>query len=188
MKGRILQGETCSIDAVGAEAQSRAVKAMVFTSRYLQDTHPGLHVFFEPEAVSLPAQGDAPETKMLRLHACLLPEPTAVEKADIVVSRETNPGLTAAEIARTLRARGRQGVVSISGMGPVPMNRALKAIVLARRYMEPHFKAGESVLAGPAIETLQAGADGGEDRVRFLLSCVWGPRAIVSLPNANSEE
>ncbi|CAE8598486.1 unnamed protein product, partial [Polarella glacialis] len=60
-------------------------------------------------------------------------EPTAVEKADIVVSRETNPGLTAAEIARTLRARGRQGVVSISGMGPVPMNRALKAIVLARR-------------------------------------------------------
>merc|ERR1719419_2051661 len=169
------------MDAVGPEAQHKAVKALIMASRYLQDGHRGQRMAFRAEKVDLPERGPGePATSMLRLHACMLPELTARATPNVFVSRDTNPGLAAKELADVLK---RECVGCMGGMGAFAMSRALKAMVIAGIFMRRSLRGREVAAAMPQLQHLQVHD---EERVRFVLTCAvqqWPPEA----PNAAGE-
>mmetsp|Transcript_67132 Transcript_67132/g.174813 ORF Transcript_67132/g.174813 Transcript_67132/m.174813 type:complete len:203 (-) Transcript_67132:12-620(-) len=165
---RIRQGAACEIEAVGPEAQHKAVKAVGMASRYLQDDNAGSRLVFVPRRASLAAgRGGQPETVMLRLQCHLLAGLESTDSRDVIVGGDTNPGLAAKTVQEVLAQRS---VATIGGMGPMAMSRALKTLVVANVYMRKSLRPGEAILAAPSVE--DAGPDG--DRIRFLLTCTRG--------------
>merc|ERR1711933_594599 len=101
----------------------------IMAHKYLQESHAGSRLAFVPEKVAVPARAGHPKTSMLRLCARLVSNPPIGEQLDVPVARDTNPGLAARELLKSLE----QGnVATIGGMGAIAMSRALKAIVIAQ--------------------------------------------------------
>eukprot|EP00440_Ansanella_granifera_P076692 gb/GFBE01083218.1/.p1 GENE.gb/GFBE01083218.1/~~gb/GFBE01083218.1/.p1 ORF type:complete len:227 (+),score=41.08 gb/GFBE01083218.1/:1-681(+) len=181
LAGRIRKGHACMVDAIGPEACYKAVKSIMLASDYIQDSNPGMQVAFELQRVKAPAADGKPETVKMRFHTCLMKQLPAPERLDVVSSKDTNPGIAAAELSQLLLQRGQTGIAVIGGMGPHAMNMSLKSVQMAHRYMSKHLSEQEALLAGAASQAVPA--QEGETKQRWVLSCVRGPRANPDGPD-----
>ena len=71
----------------------------------------------------MPAEAGRPETTGIRFHVSLQPELLASE-VDLIVSKDSNPGILAGQLVEHLE---RRNLVTLSGMGELPISLALKA-------------------------------------------------------------
>eukprot|EP00413_Alexandrium_margalefii_P003230 CAMPEP_0204521082 /NCGR_PEP_ID=MMETSP0661-20131031/5598_1 /ASSEMBLY_ACC=CAM_ASM_000606 /TAXON_ID=109239 /ORGANISM="Alexandrium margalefi, Strain AMGDE01CS-322" /LENGTH=192 /DNA_ID=CAMNT_0051526663 /DNA_START=138 /DNA_END=716 /DNA_ORIENTATION=+ len=170
---RVGRSDPCAVDAVGPEAHHKAVKAIIMAGRYLQEESDGKRVAFVAQKVQIEARGpQEPPTSILRLQAHLPAELAAPspETPDIFVSRETNPGIAARDLADALLRQG--GTASLGGMGPVAMSRALKTLIIAEVFRRKSLSAKQAILAMPQLLHVRVKD---EHRVRFMLTCTKQP-------------
>lgn len=162
---RVRQGDVCELDAIGPNAQHKALKSLVMANRYLQLEMAGNYLAFRLERVARPAIGAAPETSLLRFRMELLPGllPPA-RPPDLLVARDTNPGLMAGDLMKVFHTKR---VVTVVGMGPVAMSRAFKTLLIAQVFLNGSGD-GDVLLAAPQSEQVRVG---GEERARFMLIC-----------------
>ncbi|CAK9081808.1 unnamed protein product [Durusdinium trenchii] len=135
---------------------------MVYATDFFEKDRPGLCVAADPRVHQVPADGGRPATTGIRFHLTLVPQ-LVVSEADLMFSKSSNPGMFAAELAEKIRARN---LVTLSGMGELPMSLALKAMLIARKHLQ--LKDDEALLAIPLVQELES--DSGQLK-RTLLQC-----------------
>lgn len=171
---RLRNAEVCEIDAVGPESQHSAIKAISMAQQWFEKDgeFPGTCFAVHPHSVDIPATGSLPPSKMCRMR--LRPvrgRADGREQPDIWVGRDANPGLLAGNLKNMLARFPR---VELTSMGAVATSRALKALIIANKYVRDsgQFREGQVVVATVRGEEVLVQQD---TRQRVRWTCLLDP-------------
>lgn len=172
---RLRQDEGCEINAVGPDSHHCAVKAIVMAQEWFDrdGEFPGTRFAIHASSVALPAVGGLAPSKLcqLRLQPVARACPAEHDVPDLFVGGDGNPGLLAGDLTARLRS---SPSVEMSSMGPSATSRALKALILANKYVKTSGEGREEqvvlALVRAELIDLRQGT-----RTRFRWTCIQDP-------------
>lgn len=155
-----------SISVIGPDAAYMALKSVIIASSYIKDTHAGkaFAVVTERREVMDPNALDLKHG--LLLHVRLVPDRVPTLPPNLLVAGDANPGLVAGLMANILRE---SASVTLACMGASATSKALKATMIAQRYVAEMLSEGTGALA--LLPTYDSIVEKGEERHRILLRC-----------------
>eukprot|EP00928_Gymnodinium_smaydae_P092136 TRINITY_DN75941_c0_g1_i1.p1 TRINITY_DN75941_c0_g1~~TRINITY_DN75941_c0_g1_i1.p1 ORF type:complete len:286 (+),score=64.21 TRINITY_DN75941_c0_g1_i1:80-859(+) len=188
----------CYIQAVGPDPCHNALKAVIIAGTYLESAAAGADVELAvtPEKSFLEGRvapsGRTTDTAFLNLLVRQLPAAPAASAAgdaasaagaseapkDVVVGSDTNVGKAAGLVATRMQENG---AVTIGCMGAASSAKALKAVIVAQKYLADYL--GEDNVLAASVRTEKFRTQGGEDMKRLVLSCRRAPAPTTAPPS-----
>merc|ERR1712232_1182223 len=105
------------------------------------------------------------------LHVVVVAEVKTPEKPELFVAGDSNVGRMAGVIAERMREDG--AVVIMGCMGAEAINSALKATVIAHKFLAEALREHETVGLVPTTDKFE---ESGKERWRTMMSCVRVPK------------
>lgn len=161
-----------AISVVGPVASYMAVKSIVICNKYLADTLDGKDLGFYPEKLEITGESatEGVSTVGMMLHIRPVAAVTFGDQPEIFAAGSTNVGLLAGLISNRFKSAD---VVTVGGMGANAVSSALKATMIAQRYMEESLGKDEVLVLVPKFNEFE---EHDEQRMRMLLGCTRVPR------------
>lgn len=177
---RLRSGSGCIVDGIGPSATYSALKAIKIAGDYVNEEFNGKVLAIHPVMAKLPERlapsGRTSATMLQRLRvAAVMPVEDKEPQELVYISADTNPGIAAGLMSRTLEAKG---VLPVACMGAEPTSKAIKAIMITEDYMRKNGTLNAQVLTFTV--TKDWFKEGTEDRSRLLLRC--SPLPASELP------
>mmetsp|Transcript_108418 Transcript_108418/g.209893 ORF Transcript_108418/g.209893 Transcript_108418/m.209893 type:complete len:243 (+) Transcript_108418:41-769(+) len=171
LAGRIRAEDAADVSVIGPAATYAAVKAIMIAGQYLQDNQPGVCLGFSPAKQALSVHGGTSgekETVGLLLHTRAVADPGTQNEPPVFAAGDTNVGNMASLMKTPL---GMGNSITIGCMGARAVSSALKATIIATKYMEGDLMQHETLVLVPRYETFKVDSVDSEERVRILLTC-----------------
>lgn len=171
---RLRRDEACEIRAVGPSAQHSAVKAIIMVHEWFKKDgeFTGISFALDVRQVDLPSDGHLPPSKMCHIELLPIRRELGSEKPHEFVRGDDNPGLVAGKLKNRLQ---HFPSIELSSMGPMATSRALKALIIAKTYIQKstYFRADQNIVAIVRAEEIVERLQGARQRLRW--TCVLDP-------------
>jgi stage V sporulation protein S len=141
---RIREGSAVKVVALGALSVNQSVKSMAISRSFLEAD--GIDLAVQPEFIHIPSASSSDEPQRSALRFNIVPRPPASGRtaprtrgtsdpgaSELKVASKTSPMSAAGAIAKRVR-EGKKCVVV--AMGADSVNQAVKAVAIARTYLE----------------------------------------------------
>eukprot|EP00450_Noctiluca_scintillans_P025130 CAMPEP_0194511194 /NCGR_PEP_ID=MMETSP0253-20130528/42794_1 /TAXON_ID=2966 /ORGANISM="Noctiluca scintillans" /LENGTH=190 /DNA_ID=CAMNT_0039354507 /DNA_START=47 /DNA_END=619 /DNA_ORIENTATION=- len=132
--------QRCVLDAAGPGAISTALMSMVYATEFLE-----MREWSTVTLLAAPETCGCPEfPSFTRLHVQKVPPLPPANILTRPVKSECNKGKVAGAIAKIIR---QNDVIDMVCVGPEPINKAVQAIILAQKFLDPEVSPDDRRLA-----------------------------------------
>lgn len=167
---QIRQQGASTLTMVGPQASYNAVKAAVLATGYLEDTLDGQSLALIPAKFDIDS-AESQATVGLQLDVRTVAGIVPGTQPEIFSAGSTNVGLMAGLMVN--RFKEGATVVTVGGMGAHAVSSALKATMIAQRYMKDDLGEDYTLALVPKYNEFE---EQSETKVRLLLACSKIPR------------